>query len=136
MNSSQRGVAVISESTAQTLWPDRPAIGEALWFPDINVMGREVVGVVEDIQFHTVGEAPALHVFVPWTQMSAPATRSLLVKGTSSTRSGQTLLDRFRGGLGGSSIDALVRDVVRRVEPGTHIDDVAPLDALVARATA
>jgi putative ABC transport system permease protein len=117
---AERGVVVIGESVARALWPGRPAIGEALWLPDIdNVTWREVVGVVEDIQFHTVGETAALHVFVPWTQHSTGNPR-LVVKGTAS----------------GASIAAVVRDVVQRVEPGTQIDQVAPLEALVARATA
>lgn len=114
------GVVVVSESTARTLWPGRSAIGRSLWLPDIDNVGwREVVGVVEDIQFGSVGEAPALHVFVPWTQHSTGRPR-LLVKGTRS----------------GDAIVAVVRDVVERVEPGTGIDRVIALDALVARATA
>jgi putative ABC transport system permease protein len=116
-----RGVVVVSESAARVLWPDRPAVGEALWLPNIdNVEWREVVGVVEDIQFHGVGEAPALHVFVPWTQFTTGRPR-LVVKSAHTS---------------GASIAALMRDVVQRVEPGTRIDQVASLDALVSRATA
>jgi hypothetical protein len=73
----------VSARSARTLWPDRPAIGQALWLPDVdNVEWREVIGVVEDIQFHSDGEPPALHVFVPWTQAASGRPR-LLVKGTS-----------------------------------------------------
>jgi putative ABC transport system permease protein len=113
------GVVVVSESTARMLWPDRPAIGEALWLPDIDrVAWREVIGVVEDIQFHAVAEAPALHVFVPWTQTSTGRPR-LVVKGT-----------------GSASIAPVVRQIVQAVEPGTQIDQVASLEALISRATA
>ena len=78
----ERGVAVVSESTARALWPDRPAIGQILWLPDADrAAWREVVGVVEDIQFHAIGERPALHVFVPWTQSPTQRPR-LLVKAT------------------------------------------------------
>ena len=111
---------VVSETTARTLWPDRPAIGQALWLPDIDTVGwREVIGVVEDIQFHTVGEAPALHVFVPWTQMPTGSPR-LVVKGAANA----------------TSIVELVKGVVREVEPGSRIDQVAALDDLFLRATA
>jgi predicted permease len=117
---AEQGVVIVSESTARTLWPGRSALGEALWLPDIdNATWREVVGVVEDIQFHGVGEAPALHVFVPWTQMSTANPR-LVVKGTDE----------------GASRVAVVRDVVTAVEPGTRIDQIEPLEALVSRATA
>jgi hypothetical protein len=115
-----RGVVVVSEATARTLWPGQPAIGQALWLPDIDTVGwREVVGVVEDIQFHAVGESPALHVYVPWTQYQTGAPR-LVVRA---------------GGDAAAMLD-VVRDVVGAVEPGTHIDQVVLLDALVSRATA
>ena len=114
------GAVVVSETAARTLWPDRPAIGQALWLPDIDTVGwREVIGVVEDIQFHTVGEAPALHVFVPWTQMPTGSPR-LVVKGAANA----------------ASIVELVKGVVRDVEPGSRIDQVAALDDLFLRATA
>jgi hypothetical protein len=114
------GVVIVSRSAAEALWPGRSAVGEALWLPDIdNVQWREVVGIVEDIQFHAIGERPALHVFTPWTQMSTAVPR-LLVRGT---------LDRSR-------LIATVRAVVERVEPGTAVENVVMLDALVARATA
>lgn len=116
---ADHGVAVVTEQTARTLWPGQSAIGQALWLPDIdNVAWRDVVGVVADIQFHAVGETPALHVFVPWTQ-SSTGTPYVLVKSADP----------------GTSMTAAVRDVVQRVEPGSAIDDVATLDALVERAT-
>ena len=118
---AESGVAIVSESTARVLWPDRPALGEALWLPDIdNVTWREVVGVVEDIQFRTVGETPALHVFVPWTQMSTGSPR-LVVKGVDDDAVSRA---------------DVVRRVVEEVEPGTRIDQVEPLTTLVSRATA
>jgi ABC-type antimicrobial peptide transport system permease subunit len=59
-------------------------------------------------------------VFVPWTQFTTGRPR-LVVKSAHTS---------------GASIAALMRDVVQRVEPGTRIDQVASLDALVSRATA
>jgi predicted permease len=116
----ERGVAMISESLARSLWPDRPPIGQALWLPDIDVVPwREVIGVVEDIHFHGVGELPALHVFVPYTQFPSSNPR-LLVAGSGSA----------------ASIVPLVRRIVEEVEPGTHVEKIVPLDALVSRATA
>jgi ABC-type antimicrobial peptide transport system permease subunit len=114
-------VAIVSEQTARTLWPGQPAIGQALWLPGgggADVQWREVVGVVEDIQFTAVGETPALHVFVPWTQDSASALVYLLVK----TRSNA------------AAMAAQVRSVARSVEP-TAVDTVTPLEWLVERAT-
>lgn len=118
---TERGVAIVTEQTARTLWPGQPAVGQALWLPDIdNVTWREVVGVVEDIQFYTVGEEPALHVFVPWTQDSAAARPYVVVKAN-----GAAL-----------SMTAAVREIIQAVEPGTEINEVSSLESLVDRATA
>jgi predicted permease len=117
---TERGVAVVSESTARTLWPDRPAIGQALWLPDVDrAAWREVVGIVEDIQFHAVGERPALHVFVPWTQSPTQRPR-LLVKGNGDI----------------AAIASVVRSAAQRMSITSNFDQVASLDWLVARATA
>lgn len=114
------GVAIVSESTARTLWPGHSPLGEAIRLPDIdNVQWREVIGVVEDIQFSSVGETPALHVFTPWTQMSTGGPQ-LVVKGT----------------LDPAPLTAAVRDVIESVEPGTRVDRLATLETLVDRVTA
>lgn len=115
----ERGVAVVSESGARMLWPGRPAIGEALWLPNMDtVPWREVVGVVEDMQFYSVGEAPIAHVFVPWTQYPTGGPRLVV-----------------RLGAHGPSIPA-VREVIQAVHPGTYVEQVEPLDLLVSRAIA
>ena len=116
---ADHGVAIVTESTARMLWPGTSPLGQSLWLPDIdNVPWRDVIGVVEDIQFHAVGESPALHVFIPWTQSSTGSPR-LVVRST------------LRGG--GA---ATVRQVVDSVEPGTRMDNLTTLEALVGRATA
>jgi putative ABC transport system permease protein len=119
---AQPGVAIVSQRLAQVLWPGRSPIGESLWLPDLgDGPWREVVGVVEDIQFHAVDEDPTLHVFVPWTQRST-GNPFLLVKRT--------------GAGNAASITSVVRQAVEAVQPGTGIDRVTSLDALVARGTA
>jgi len=116
---ADHGIAMVTESTARMLWPRTSPIGQSLWLPDIdNVPFREVVGVVEDIQFHAVGESPALHVFIPWTQASTGRPQ-LVVRSTL-----------------GAAAAGTVRQIVDSVEPGTRIDNITTLDALVDRATA
>lgn len=117
--STARGVAIVTRKTAQALWPGQPAVGQTLRLPDgdLAIATREVVGVVDDIRFTTVGEEPALHVFVPWTQNSAGPIR-VVIKTT------DTL-----------SVAAL-RAVFTNVEPGTLVESVDALRALVAQSTA
>lgn len=117
---SERGVAVVTEATARMLWGASATLGERISLPDAdNVTWREVVGVVEDIQFHAIGEKPALHVFVPWSQQSTARPR-LIVKGTATA----------------TALAPIVLNVVRAVEPGTQVEPTVPLEALVSRATA
>ena len=67
--SQGRAVAVVSETLARTLWPGQPAVGQRVRIIIGSVAPpREVIGVVENLQFHAVGEQPLPHVFVPWTQ--------------------------------------------------------------------
>jgi putative ABC transport system permease protein len=116
------GSAIVTEETARTLWPGGSALGEIFWLPPgwTGSISYRVVGVVEDIQFYAVGEHPALHAFVPWTQENAWAAPHLLVK---ATRPAMPLVSS-------------VRDVIRSVAPGTEINEVLPLEVAVARATA
>ena len=117
----ERGIAIVTETTARLLWPGQSALGQTLWLPDIdNVTWREVVGVVADIQFHAVGEAPSAHVFVPWTQNTSGRPR-LIVRAAAGDA---------------AALTAAVRNVVESVQPGTRVDRVATLEALVSYATA
>ena len=117
---ADRGVAIVTESTARALWPDRQAIGQTLWLPDIDrAAWREVVGIVEDIQFHAIGERSGVHVFVPWTQSPTQRPR-LLVKAAGDV----------------AAIAPVVRSASQQMSIASNFDQVAPLDALVARATA
>ena len=113
-------VAVVSQSLARALWPGRPALGQAVRvIIGSNAPPLEVVGVVEDLQFHAVGEQPTFHVFVPWTQQNT---------------GNPYLLAKVSGDV--ASVPPLVRRVVEEVEPRTGIDQVDALEALVSRATA
>lgn len=117
---AERGVAVVTETTARTLWPGQSALGQSLWLPTLDNVGwREVIGIVEDIRFNAVDETPSVHVFIPWTQ-NTTGRPMLLARGTPDA----------------ASISADVRRIVEEVAPGTRVHAVAPLAELVARATA
>jgi putative ABC transport system permease protein len=117
---AERGVAVVTEATARTLWPGQSAVGQSLWLPTLDNVGwRDVIGTVEDIQVNAVGETPALNVFVPWTQHTT-GRPMLLVRGTPDA----------------AAIIPDVRRVVEDVAAGTRVHSVAPLVDLVARSTA
>ena len=113
------GIAVVSMTTARTLWPGQDPIGQSIRMPDSeSVPWRDVVGVVDDIQFSGIGEPPAMHVFVPFTQSSAGALNVLV---------------RTSGAP--DAIAPVVRNILLAVNGQTDIARVASLDSLVARAT-
>jgi hypothetical protein len=113
-------VAVVSQSVARTLWPGQPALGQIVRIPiGSKPPPLTVVGVVEDLQFHAVGEQPTLHVFLPWTQAAIP---------------GHYAIAKVSGDPP-SSLPVL-RRVVEAVEPGTPVDQMTAMEALVSRATA
>jgi putative ABC transport system permease protein len=120
LRSGINGSVVISQSVAHALWPGRPAVGETLWLPSGDtVESRQVVGIVEDLQYRSVGEVRDMHVFVPWTQRISGRPR-LFVKATSEQ----------------AALIGAVNGAVHAVQPGTQIDQVTWLRARVARSTA
>jgi len=67
-----RPVAVVNETMARRYWPGQPAVGRELRTPD-RQEPIEVVGVVPDLKYATVGEAPAPYVYFPLAREYAPA---------------------------------------------------------------
>ena len=59
-------VAIVNEKMAHDYWPDG-AVGKRLQLPGEKVM-RQVVGVVRNANYTTLGEAPQLCVYVPLEQ--------------------------------------------------------------------
>jgi putative ABC transport system permease protein len=116
---ASEGVAIVTQSVARALWPGQSAIGQSLWLPDIDNIPRDVVGVVEDVQFRAVGEEAALHVFTPWTESSTGAPR-LIVRTTGDA----------------TKIVPAVRAVLQSVSSGTRVDQIVTLDDLYSRTTA
>jgi len=76
-------VAVISQRTAATLWPDQEAVGRIISVTPLNGNGRKVlaagaftearvVGIARDAQMSSLGVVPRRYVYVPgdfWTPM-------------------------------------------------------------------
>lgn len=78
-------VVVINETLAQRLWPGEDSVGKRLAMPGEKVMS-EIVGVVKDGKYRTLGEAPMAVVF----RGTLPPRRTLVVRTSGDSR---TLLD-------------------------------------------
>ncbi len=66
-------VAVVNETLARRFWPEGGAVGSTLIEPYRDrVIRWEVVGVVADIKYRTLDEAPRLHVYFAYPQRPEP----------------------------------------------------------------
>ena len=69
---NSQAVAIISEATAQRLWPDGDALGRMLRrLGDANP-DLVVGGVASNAKVRTIGEAPRLMVYLPYSQRWSP----------------------------------------------------------------
>lgn len=113
-----RGVALVSEYTARTLWPGREAIGQSFWRS--NRRNRwEVIGVVADTYPVGLDHPTGLAAYVPYWERTAPNV-SLVVRSRAD-------FDTVAGEL---------REAVHRIDPELPLVGVRTLDVVVERAVA
>ncbi len=78
---SSPGVVIINQAMERRYWPDDNAVGKRFRLGDAMSGGRtvEVVGVMRDVKYRTLGEEPTPHMYVPLAQEFQPAM-TLLVR--------------------------------------------------------
>lgn len=74
-----RKLAIISEHTAQTVWPGQDAIGKQFRRGDPKEPPYEIVGVVADVRDKGLQENPGLMVYVPYWDR-APSSAAVAVR--------------------------------------------------------
>jgi len=87
-NSERPEAVLINETLAQRLWPGEDAVGKRLVLGDEKTMS-EVVGVVKNGKYHTLGEGPLSVVF----RGMLPPARTLVVRTSGDSK---FLLDEVR----------------------------------------
>jgi hypothetical protein len=106
-------VVVVSESLARRGWPGQNPIGKRLKFGAVDATGpwHTVVGVVPDVRYRELTN-PRPVVYTAWAQQQQfPPLGFVMVRG----RSGQSLAL------------ADVRRILREIEPGVLVADVATM---------
>ena len=58
-------VAIVNQSFARRFWPAGDAIGRRIVIGDVR---REIVGIVRDAKYVSLGEEPQPHYYLPWAQ--------------------------------------------------------------------
>lgn len=107
------GVAIVNETLARRFWPGKEAVGQRLrpLGDGANVRESvEIVGVVRDSKYVTVGEAPRPFLYRPLTQQYTPRV---------------TLLVRTAGTP--ASALSTIKQEVRALDPGLPVFNVSPL---------
>ncbi|MBS1804575.1 MAG: ABC transporter permease [Acidobacteria bacterium] len=87
-NSEKPDAVIINQTLAEKLWPGEDAVGKRLALGDEKTMS-EVVGIVKDGKYHTLGEGPISVVFLG----KLPARRTLVVRTQGDSRA---LLDEVK----------------------------------------
>jgi predicted permease len=118
-------VTVINELAARRFWPGRNPVGEHVWFSNPDEFADPahpltVVGVVGDVKYGTIDDAPGPDFYTSYLQFAFPD--SLFVLKAEPGRSESLLPD--------------VRRAVAAVDPGLPVIDAKPLEASVEAAWA
>ncbi|HET9262608.1 MAG TPA: ADOP family duplicated permease [Vicinamibacterales bacterium] len=71
--SDTEAVAIVSQSMAQRLFPNREALNRRLWFAGGKPQPRRIVGIVADVDDQNVVQEPAMTVYTPLPQGSLPS---------------------------------------------------------------
>jgi predicted permease len=116
-------VAIVGESTARRLWPGQDPIGKRLSMASFTpggprTMWRTVVGVVSDVRYRALDEVQP-DVYVAALQTGRPADNVVV----------RTSVDPL-------GLAAGIRSAARELDPGSIVDNVTTLDAVVTRAEA
>ncbi|MFN7993641.1 MAG: ABC transporter permease [Bryobacteraceae bacterium] len=115
-NQRNRKVAIISQGTAQRLWPNQSAFGRRMLHNEESV---EVVGVTADIRSTSLDKDPVLMIYLPdWQRPRLSA--SLLV----------------RTGMDPRGIAAGVREAIRQVDPDVPVPEMTTLQQVMAESVA
>jgi hypothetical protein len=109
--------AVVTESLARRLWPERSAVGERFMIGCDNPQPAFVIGVVRDSSIRAVGEPAQPHLYRRFTTRDAGALVAVLL---------DTTTDPVR-------LTETVRRTLLELAPGIRVYTVQPLGVHVAR---
>jgi predicted permease len=118
-------VAVISQTTAKTFFPDSDPIGRKIFFSSVSKPGDyiEIVGVVGDAKFDNLRDQPSSMVFTPAFQRqgtSLPYVREVELRTTGDPR----------------LLTAGVRDAIAQVDPHLPVTGTGTIDDNINSKTA
>ncbi|HEY6345783.1 MAG TPA: ABC transporter permease [Bryobacteraceae bacterium] len=115
---SGHGVVIVSESFARHYFGEKGALGRRLQIYESGPTARpEIVGVVRDVRYEKLRDAPPREVYLDFDQHDDPIAENVYVK----TRSDP------------AGLFSALRAAVRSVDPNVPISDMLTLNDQVAR---
>ena len=114
------GVALVNETLAQRLWPATEAVGRRLRVAGAEDALVEVVGVVGDGRYRTLGEAPRGFLYRPLAQGGASGADAFVRSGT------RTIVVRVT--TPPEAFTGELRGELRALEPNLALIRLEPLD--------
>jgi putative ABC transport system permease protein len=116
-------VIIVNEILAERIFPGEDALGKRI-HPTLSVRGgtapmREIIGVVRDIHFVGLRDAPRMQYYIPHSQLPTDSL-SLVVRATGDPR----------------PLAAAIRDQVLALDPQLAVSAVKPMNDLVDDALA
>jgi predicted permease len=81
-----RQVAVVNETFAHGFWPGEDPVGKRFRTGGVTGPLIEIVGVVSDGKYHSLGEGPQRHVYQPFLQGHAPSSFTFVLRTSGDTR--------------------------------------------------
>jgi putative ABC transport system permease protein len=100
-------VVVVNETVARRFWPGEDALGKRIHFHGQDDIVREIVGIVKDAKYQTIGEDPFAYIYIPRLQ---------------NYKTAMFLLIRTNGAL--DSTLALVREEAQQIDRNLPITSV------------
>lgn len=115
----KRKFAIVSEHTAQRLWPGDNPVGKTFHQGDTDDDLLQIVGVVADVRTVSLREEPGMMVYVPYWQQGS-AAGSIAVRTTA----------------GGESLAAALRAKVRELDSELPVSEIHSLQTVVVDSVA
>ena len=109
------GVAVVSESFADAIFPGEDAVGQRMRFAfNRDDEGFEIVGVVGDVRMASLESPPKPVVYLPHQQMRSPM-----------------MFLAVRADIDAAGLTGAIRDTVRAIDPDQPVAGIATMDERV-----
>jgi predicted permease len=122
-NGASRPVVVVNQAFARTYWDGEPALGKRLKYDDgPDAPWFDVIGLVNDVRFSELAEAPEPQIYYPYRSRSPYPIRQMYLAARTPT--------------GAAPVGPAIRRIVREMDATLPVNAVIPMSDRVASSIA